>query len=183
MSKPETTSRGGEALPDALTPADEVKSALAGLVGDITERLQKQEERLTMLDRKNTLSPSRRPALAAAHEAEAPHQKAFEAYLRTGEDDALRGLPLEGKAMSTAVAADGGYLVDPQTSDMIRSMVGVEVSTLEEVSVAQPAPASVESISTSNDVPSTFTTLATCRIDEAPRRTLLTVSAVWGSTR
>ena len=36
---------------------------------------------------------------------------------------ALRGLALEGKAMSTAVAADGGYLVDPQTADTIRSML------------------------------------------------------------
>ncbi|WP_413717143.1 phage major capsid protein [Silicimonas sp. MF1-12-2] len=123
MSKPETTSRGGEALPDALAPVDEVKSALAGLVGDITERLQKQEERLTMLDRKNTLSPSRRPALAAAHEGGAPHQKAFEAYLRTGDDDALRGLSLEGKAMSTAVAGDGGYLVDPQTAETVKSVL------------------------------------------------------------
>ena len=123
MSKPETTSRGGEALPDALTPVDDVKSALAGLVGDITERLQKQEERLTMLDRKNTLSPSRRPALAAAHEGGAPHQKAFEAYLRTGDDDALRGLALEGKAMSTAVAGDGGYLVDPQTAETVKSVL------------------------------------------------------------
>ena len=123
MSKPETTSRGREALPDAPTPVDEVKSALAGLVGDITERLQKQEERLTMLDRKNTLSPSRRPALAAAHEGGAPHQKAFEAYLRTGDDDALRGLALEGKAMSTAVAGDGGYLVDPQTAETVKSVL------------------------------------------------------------
>jgi HK97 family phage major capsid protein len=123
MTKPETTSRGGEAVPSVPTAADEVKTALAGFVGDITEKLAKQEERLTMLDRKSTLSPSRRPALAAAHEAEAPHQKAFAAYLRTGEDDALRGLPLEGKAMSTAVAADGGYLVDPQTAETVKSVL------------------------------------------------------------
>jgi HK97 family phage major capsid protein len=36
---------------------------------------------------------------------------------------------LEGKAMSTAVAADGGYLVDPQTADTIRSML-VSTSSL-----------------------------------------------------
>jgi HK97 family phage major capsid protein len=52
-----------------------------------------------------------------------PHVKAFDAYLRSGDDDGLRGLVLEGKAMSTAVAADGGYLVDPQTADRIRSML------------------------------------------------------------
>ena len=56
-------------------------------------------------------------------ELDAPHKKAFNAYLRSGDDDGLRGLVLEGKAMSTAVAADGGYLVDPQTADTIRSML------------------------------------------------------------
>ena len=45
-----------------------------------------------------------RPALSARAEVEAPHQKAFNAYLRSGDDDGLRGLTLEGKAMSTAVA-------------------------------------------------------------------------------
>lgn len=123
MSTPETTSRGGEALPSVQTPGDEVKTALAGLVGDITQHMQKQEDRLTMLDRKHTLTQSRRPALAAAADAEAPHQKAFAAYLRTGEDDGLRGLNIEEKALSTAVAADGGYLVDPETSASIQSVL------------------------------------------------------------
>lgn len=39
-----------------------------------------------------------------------PHRKAFAAYLRSGPP-------------STAVAADGGYLIDPQTADTIRSML------------------------------------------------------------
>ena len=133
MSKPETTSGGGEAVPVPSTPADEVKTALAGLVGDITEQLQKQEDRLTMLDRKNTLTQLRRPALAAQAEAEVPHQKAFAAYLRTGEDDGLRGLNMEEKALSSAVAADGGYLVDPQTSATIQSVLR-SASSLRQVS-------------------------------------------------
>lgn len=123
MSTPETKSGGGEAVPRPQTAVDEVKSALAGLVGDITEKLNLQEERLNMLDRKSLMTQSRRPALASAAEEEAPHQKAFGAYLRTGEDDALRGLGLEEKAMSTAVAADGGYLVDPETSASIQSVL------------------------------------------------------------
>jgi HK97 family phage major capsid protein len=102
-------------------PADEVKEALLGFMGDITERLQKQEERLTMLDRKSIAT--RRPALSSNAEAEAPHQKAFEAYVRTGDDADLRGLVLEGKALSTAVGGDGGFLVDPQMSASIRSML------------------------------------------------------------
>ena len=121
MSKTETKARAGTGMSGAGDPAAEVKEALTGFMGDITERLQKQEERLTMLDRKSIAT--RRPALATSAEAEAPHQKAFEAYVRTGDDAALRGLVLEGKALNTAVAGDGGYLVDAQTSESIRSVL------------------------------------------------------------
>ena len=80
-----------------------------------------------MLDRKQMTYS--RPALSASAEHDVPHKKAFGAYLRSGDDDGLRGLVLEGKAMSSAVAADGGYLVDPQTADTIRSML-VSTSSL-----------------------------------------------------
>ncbi len=123
MTKPETTARAGTGLSRDSRAADEVKTALAGLVSDITDHLQKQEERLTMLDRKTNMTPSRRPALALNAEAEAPHQKAFGAYLRTGDDDALRGLTLEGKALSSSVAGDGGYLVDPETASSVQSVL------------------------------------------------------------
>ena len=129
MSKTETKARAGTDLSDGLSPAAEVKTAMAGFVSDLKDfqtdiksQLQQQEERLTMLDRKS-LNPAVRPALSAAPDIEAPHQKAFEAYLRSGDDDALRGLDLEGKAMSSAVAADGGYLVDPQTADTIKNVL------------------------------------------------------------
>ena len=121
MSKTEIHSRAGTDVSGFEGPAGEVKTALAGLMNDITERLTKQEERLTMLDRKST--PLRRPALAAAAEIEAPHQKAFEAYVRSGDDDGLRGLELEGKALNTSVASDGGYLVDPVTSETVQSVL------------------------------------------------------------
>jgi bacterioferritin-associated ferredoxin len=74
-----------------------------------------------MLDRKTT--GFARPALSAAAEIEVPHRKAFDAYLRNGDDDGLRGLVLEGKGLNTQVAAEGGYLVDPQTADTIRSVL------------------------------------------------------------
>lgn len=123
MSRPETKSRGSEAVPQPQTVADELKTALAGFAGDISEQLSKQEERLNMLDRKSQLTQARRPALASSADTDAPHQKAFGAYLRTGEDDGLRGLNIEEKAMSTAVAGDGGYLVDPETSASIQSVL------------------------------------------------------------
>ncbi len=132
MSKNETKAQGQSAA-TGVTPAAEVKTALAGFMSDInafhddiSTKLQQQEERLTMLDRKSNFtskSPAARPHLAAASDLEAPHQKAFEAYLRSGDDDGLRGLELEGKAMSTAVAGDGGYLVDPHTAETIQSVL------------------------------------------------------------
>lgn len=132
----ETKARAGGALPlhemtapqPALPPAAEVKTALEGFLNafkgfqaEVKQELQHQEERLTMLDRKQMTFG--RPALATSAEVEVPHKKAFAAYLRSGDDDGLRGLQLDGKALSTAVAADGGYLVDPQTADTIRSML------------------------------------------------------------
>lgn len=134
----ETKARAGEVMPQPLeqaaNPGAEVKSAMAGFLkafngfqSDVKKSLQQQEERLTMLDRKQMTYA--RPALSAHAELDVPHKKAFGAYLRSGDDDGLRGLVLEGKAMSTAVAADGGYLVDPQTAESIRSML-VSTSSL-----------------------------------------------------
>jgi HK97 family phage major capsid protein len=124
----ETKARAGEGLSPAQTPAAEAKAAMTGFLtefnrfqDEVKSTLKHQEERLTMLNAK-TMSYGR-PALSARAEVEAPHQKAFNAYLRTGDDDGLRGLTLEGKAMSTAVAADGGYLVDPQTAERIQSLL------------------------------------------------------------
>jgi len=133
MSDKETKAQGRADAAAGLSPTEEVKTALAGFVSDINEfhhdistKLQQQEERLTMLDRK-FLTPAR-PALAAQADLDAPHQKAFEAYVRTGDDDGLRGLVLEGKALNTSVASDGGYLVDPQTADTISSVLASTAS-------------------------------------------------------
>ncbi len=124
----EREARAGDACSQALTPAAEVKTAMTGFLkefkgfqDEVKSTLKQQEERLTMLNAK-TMSYGR-PALSARAETEAPHQKAFNAYLRSGDDDGLRGLALEGKALSTAVAADGGYLVDPRTAERIQSLL------------------------------------------------------------
>ncbi len=111
-----------------LSPAEEVRQAVSGFVSDfngflaeMNSKLQQSEERIAMMDRKMTL-PARSP-LGGAIDHDAPHKKAFDAYLRNGDDDALRGLELDGKSMSTAVNSDGGYLVDPQTSERVQSML------------------------------------------------------------
>ncbi|MGX9354125.1 phage major capsid protein [Roseobacteraceae bacterium S113] len=106
----------------ALSPASEMRQAVSGFVAEfksfseeMKSRVEKQEERLTMLDQKTTFA---RPHLAAT-DFDAPHVQAFGAYVRTGDDEGLRGLELDGKSMTTAVNSDGGYLVDPQTSESI----------------------------------------------------------------
>ena len=133
MSRPKT----GE-----ISPAEEVRAAVTGFVTDfkgfqaeIDSKLQQTEERMTMLDRKMTL-PARTP-LGGAMDAGAPHQKAFNAYLRNGDDDSLRGLELEGKSLSTAVNSDGGYLVDPQTSATVQSVLNATASIRAIASVVQ----------------------------------------------
>ena len=125
----EMTSRTGE----DVSPVVQVGDALAGLVCDIKglraelqEKLHKQEERMTHFDR--TTARAARPALSTEASVEVPHAKAFNAYLRSGDDDALRGLPVEGKSMSTAVNSDGGYLVDPITSDSVMSVLSSTAS-------------------------------------------------------
>lgn len=129
MSDSENNSRTGE----DVSPVTEVKTAVAGFTNDfrgfqsdIQARLQQQEDKMTMIERKS--QGLKRPVLSQGAEIEAPHQKAFDAYLRSGDDDALRGLELEGKAMNSAVAADGGYLVDPQTADTIKSVLSSTAS-------------------------------------------------------
>ena len=128
MTNPETKSRDGGSVSAAPAPALDLATEMSGFLSDfsafqadIKSRISQQEDRMTQLDRK-TLSRAR-PALSTEVEADVPHKKAFNAYLRSGDDDALRGLELEGKALSSSVAADGGYLVDPQTSDMIRGVL------------------------------------------------------------
>lgn len=129
MSKTEAKAAGRE----GLSPAEDVRQAVSGFVTDfksfqtdIETKLQQTEERLTMLDRK-TYSPQRSP-LGGAVDAGAPHQKAFNAYLRSGDDDGLRGLEMDVKSLSTAVNSDGGYLVDPQTADSVKSVLNATAS-------------------------------------------------------
>lgn len=129
MSKTETESRIGEdvsLIQDVTDAVEKFTSDLSAFTGDIQAELKQQKERLTMLERKSISAA--RPHLAAAIDFDAPHQKAFDAYLRTGEDDGLRGLELEGKAMSSSVNSDGGYLVDPQTAETIKSVLNSTAS-------------------------------------------------------
>lgn len=134
-----TAGTAGDDAPGGREAVMDVKAELDGFLrevrefqGEVKTLVKEQDARMTKLDRKMT-GYGRSP-LAMAAEPGLPHRKAFNGYLRTGDDDALRGLVLEGKAMSSAVAADGGYLVDPQTAETIRSML---VSTASIRAIAQ----------------------------------------------
>jgi len=138
MTKNEMSTKAGA----DLSPAEEVRQAVSGFVSDfkgfraeINSKLQQSEERIAMMDRKMTL-PARSP-LGGAIDHDAPHKKAFDAYLRNGDDDGLRGLELDSKSMSTAVNSDGGYLVDPQTSERVQSVLNAGASIRAIASVVQ----------------------------------------------
>ncbi len=172
----EMKSRAGEGLSPAQSsgqsPAAEAKAAMAGFLSefnrfqdDVKSTLKLQEERLTMLNAK-TMAYGR-PALSVRAEVEAPHQKAFNAYLRSGDDDGLRGLTLEGKAMSTAVAADGGYLVDPQTAERIQSMLLSTASLRTLANVVQVEATSFDVIVDRSEVGSGWATEAAATTESA----------------
>ncbi len=168
----ESEARAGEGLSTVPTAAAEAKAAVAGFLkefkgfqDDVKSTLKHQEERLTMLNAK-TMAYGR-PALSARAEVEAPHQKAFNAYLRSGDDDGLRGLTLEGKALSTAVAADGGYLIDPQTADRIRSMLFATSSLRSIANVVQVDASSYDVLVDRSEVGSGWATEAAATTETA----------------
>jgi HK97 family phage major capsid protein len=148
-----------------MTAAQDVSQAMTGFVtdfkgfqADIQKKLQQTEERLTMLDRKS--NTAMRTPLAGATDVGAPHQKAFNAYLRSGEDDGLRGLEVEVKGLSTAVNSDGGYLVDPQTSDTVKSVLNATASIRAIASVVHVEATSYDVLVDHSDVESGWATEA-----------------------
>ena len=129
MKITERKSRAGEdvsSVQDVTRAVEGFTLELKRFQDDINDRIQEQEKRMSKFDRKSTLSG--RPALSMAVEETAPHQKAFDAYLRSGDEEGLRGLEIEGKSLNTAVASDGGYLVDPDTAGRIQSVLASTAS-------------------------------------------------------
>ncbi|MBP1805513.1 phage major capsid protein [Rubellimicrobium aerolatum] len=129
MTAPETLSRAGEALSPPPETSPEIKAATDGFIHelnafatDIATKLQDQETRIMTKLATRMTTAAQRPMLSADFH-EAPHQKAFDAYLRSGDDAGLRGLALEGKSYSAGVAPDGGVLVSPQTAEQIRAIL------------------------------------------------------------
>ena len=159
----ETRARAGE---DHLAPKEAVArttpamaeflNAFIGFQEDVKTSFQQHEERMTMMDRK-TMTYAR-PALSTVVEQDLSHKKALAAYLRSGDDDGLRGLTLEGKAMSTAVSADGGFLVNPQMAETIQSMLSSTASLRALANVVQVDATTYDVIVDNTDVGSGWQT-------------------------
>lgn len=111
---------------------------------------------MTMLDRK-TLSRARAPLSAEADQG-APHQKAFDAYIRHGDDGALRGLPLEGKAMTSS--SDGGFLAAPTVALQVQDALNVTASLRRVANVVTVESANFEMLVDMGDIASGWSTEA-----------------------
>lgn len=109
------------ATAEAKSAATEFLNNFKTFKDDMSKRMSDMGTRIDFIDRKSV--DVRRPALATAANEAMPHTKAFSAYVRKGDDDALRSLEIEQKGLNTAVAAEGGFLVDPQTAEMIEHVL------------------------------------------------------------
>jgi HK97 family phage major capsid protein len=119
-------------MTDSVTRAEtdnpilEAKAAMTDFMRDfrafqgrIDAKLRTQDDRISMLDRKAV----GRPSLSAAAEAGAGETKAVSAYLRHGDETGVRAAALQTKGLSAATGADGGFLLDPQTSGRIAGLL------------------------------------------------------------
>jgi len=106
---------------EAKTAATEFLKNFSSFKDDVSKQMTEMTSRIEHLDRKH-VAP-RRPVLETQANERQPHEKAFAAYVRQGDEDSLRSLDLGTKGLNTAVAAEGGFLVDPQTASMIDSVL------------------------------------------------------------
>ncbi|HRO16132.1 MAG TPA: phage major capsid protein [Paracoccus sp. (in: a-proteobacteria)] len=160
----EVKTAGGGDMPAGLKGAmAEFVSELRIFRENVETKLQAQEHRMTMLDRKTAFRG--RSPLAQAAEIEAPHQKAFAAYLRRGDDSALRGLALEEKAMASST--DAGYLAAPQISEGVQAVLRTTGSLRALANVVQVESASYEVLMDKTDIGSGWAseTAATAETD------------------
>jgi len=148
---------------DTPDPVAEAKTAVTDFLGefkafrnDFQQKLQEQDNRMRRMEHASTAPV--RPVLSAQAGSAAPYRKAFDAYLRSGDDDGLKTLELEGKALNTVVAGDGGYLVDPQTSETIRSVLSLAASVRAIASVVEVEATSYDLLIDHSDVGHGWTT-------------------------
>lgn len=92
--------------------ADIVTEDKVNRINDAIDLQKRQLDQLILKGHRPSLSGS-----SPATSQQLEHKAAFESYLRSGDEHAMRSL--EGKAMSVASEADGGYLVPEELSNEI----------------------------------------------------------------
>jgi len=107
--------------PEAKSAAQEFLSSFNTFKDEVGKRMSEMTTRIDRLDRKS--ADPKRPALTTAAAEVTPHRKAVSAYLRQGDEDQFRSLGLEAKNLNTAVNAEGGFLVDPETAAMVNHVL------------------------------------------------------------
>jgi len=140
---------------DATAPAPgELKGALLGFVNelrtfrdDIQKKLNTQDERMSMFERK-TAFRARSPLSTEANPA-APHQKAFNAYLRRGDETGMRSLAIEEKSLTTA---DNAFIASPQLAESVQNVLSNAVSLRALANVVQVEAATYEALIDSDDL-------------------------------
>lgn len=119
------------AVAEAKSAAAEFLKGFHSFKDDMSKRMNDVTTRIEQLDRK----AARRPALEARASEALPHQKAFAAYVRRGQEDELKSLDVETKGLNTGVSAEGGYLIDPRTAEQIETVLrsGASIRALSRV--------------------------------------------------
>ncbi len=125
------TDQKAAAVAEAKSAAAEFLKGFHSFKDDMSKRMNDMTTRIEGLDRKS----ARRPALEARAEQALPHTKAFAAYVRRGQEDELKSLDIETKGLNSAVAAEGGYLIDPRTAEQIETVLrsGASIRALSRV--------------------------------------------------
>ncbi|MHA1528735.1 MAG: phage major capsid protein [Alphaproteobacteria bacterium] len=117
----ETNVQAPAVTAEAKSAAAEFLSNFNNFKDDMSKRMTDMTSRIEGLDRK--AAGLRRPALDTSTNAALPHQKAFAAYVRRGDEDELKSLALDTKGLNTGVSAEGGYLVDPKTAEQVEHVL------------------------------------------------------------
>lgn len=137
------------AAPSALKGAmAEFVSELKAFRENVEQKLQAQDKRMTMLDRKTAFRG--RSPLSHAAEVEVPHQKAFAAYLRRGDETGMQSLALEEKAMASST--DAGYLAAPQISEGVQAVLRTTGSLRALANVVQVQTSTYEVLMDKSDI-------------------------------
>lgn len=116
-------------LSNSIAPIDAIAEEIKGLKHVIGKR--------DSLENLSARQKAIRPALSGGRDSNELHVKAVSDYIRRGDEAELREVELETKSLSSAINSDGGFLVDPVTSQKIAEVLDGASSLRAVANVAQ----------------------------------------------